>query len=89
MFVGIVQKLATFMVRCKVKDDSTHYLKLVKYAAIALCGLMISGIVTLMYLARGTGEDITGIVSPALLITFLSGVVAIGASVFQKRALRQ
>jgi spore maturation protein SpmA len=47
--------------------------------------LMVAGIAILMVLARGTGEDITGIVAPALLITFVSGVVAIVAFVFQKR----
>jgi hypothetical protein len=88
-FAGIVRENATNIVRCKMKDDSTHYLKLVKYYAIAVCGLMMAGIVTLMFLARGTGEDITGIVAPALLITFVSGVVAIAASVVQKRELRQ
>ena len=49
---------------------------------------MMAGIATLMFLARGTGEDITGIVAPALLITFLSSVVAIVATVLQKRAQR-
>jgi len=65
--------------------DSTHVLKLVKCSAIALAALMAAGIVTLMFLARGTGEDITGIVAPALLITILSSVVAISAAVMQRR----
>jgi len=39
-----------------------------------------------MVVSRGKGEDITGIVAPALLITFLSSVVATIAAVFQKRA---
>jgi len=37
-------------------------------------------------LSRGKGEDITGIVAPALLVTFVSSVVAIVAAVLQKRA---
>jgi len=49
---------------------------------------MVAGIVTLMVLARGTEEDITGIVAPALLIAFASAVVATVVSVFQKRAQR-
>jgi spore maturation protein SpmA len=68
-----------------MNQDSTHFLKIVKYAAIALGVIMLTGIATLMVLARGTGEDITGIVAPALLITFISIVVAIVAFVFQKR----
>ncbi len=68
-----------------MNQDSTQFLKIVKYAAIALGVIMLTGIATLMVLARGTGEDITGIVAPALLITFISIVVAIVAFVFQKR----
>lgn len=68
-----------------MKEDSTYFLAMVKYSAIAVSGLMVAGIVTLMLLARGTGEDITGIVAPALLITFISTVVAIVAFVFQWR----
>ncbi len=60
-------------------------LKYIKCAAITISGLMVAGIIALMFLARGTGEDITGIVAPALLITFLSSVVAIVATVFQRR----
>ena len=47
---------------------------------------MVAGIATLMVLSRGKGEDITGIVAPALLITFASSVVAIVAAVSQKGA---
>ena len=68
-----------------MKQDPTLFPKLVKYAAITLSALMVAGIVTLMVLSRGTGEDITGIVAPALLITFASSVVAIVAAVAQKR----
>ncbi len=68
-----------------MKRDSILFLKIVKYAAITLSVLMVAGIATLMILSRGTGEDITGIVAPALLITLLSSVVAIVATVLQKR----
>jgi hypothetical protein len=63
-------------------------LKYIKYAAFTISGLMVAGIVTLMILSRGKGEDITGIVAPALLITILSSVVAIVAAVLQRRAQR-
>ena len=46
---------------------------------------MVAGIVALMVLSRGKGEDITGIVAPALLITIASGFVAIVAAILQKR----
>jgi hypothetical protein len=49
---------------------------------------MVAGIVALMVLSRGKGEDITGIVAPALLITIVSGFVAIVAAILQKRVKR-
>jgi hypothetical protein len=52
-----------------MNEESTRVLKIVKHSAIALAALMLAGIGKLMFLARGTGEEITGIVSPALLIT--------------------
>lgn len=68
-----------------MKEDSAVFLKTVKYSAIMLTILMVAGIVTLMVLARGKREDITGIVAPALLITFASSIVAMVTAVFQKR----
>ena len=60
-------------------------LSTVKYSGMTLSALMIAGIATLMFLARGTGEDITGIVAPALLVTIVSSVIAIVALVLQRR----
>lgn len=68
-----------------MKHDSLPYLQVTKLAAIALCILMVAGIATVMFLARGTGEDITGVVAPALLIAFLSSGIAVIAFVIQKR----
>ena len=65
--------------------QSPSTLKLVKYSAITISALMVAGIVALMVLSRGKGEDITGIVAPALLITIVSGFVAIVAGILQKR----
>jgi hypothetical protein len=87
-FAGIVRENATNIVRCKIKEDSTVFFKSVKYGALAIGGLMVAGIATVMFLARGTGEDITGVVAPALLMTLVSGVVAIGAAVLQRRGLK-
>ena len=83
---AIIRENATSIMRCTMKEDPTLFLKVIKYSAIAVSALMVAGIVTLMVLSRGTGEDITGIVAPALLITLVSGVVATVAAVAQKRA---
>ena len=66
-----------------------RFLKTVKYAAATVGVLLVAGILTLMVLARGkTGDDgdIAGVVAPAMLLTCVSGVVAIVAAVRQKRA---
>jgi hypothetical protein len=71
-----------------MKADSIRLLKTVKYSAIAIGGLMVAGILTVMILARGkTGDDgdIAGVVAPALLLTCVAGVVAALAAVRQKR----
>ena len=65
---------------------SATLLKTVKYAAIAAAALMLAGIATVMFLARNTNEDITGVVSPALLITLVSVAAAVAAAVLQRKA---
>lgn len=87
-FAGIVRERATNVVRCVVPRNAAHFYRLVKYFAIAFGGLMVAGIATLMFLARGTGEDITGIVAPALLLTLVSGVAAVVAAILQSRSER-
>jgi hypothetical protein len=70
-------------------EGDVRFLKTVKYAAATVGVLLVAGILTLMVLARGkTGDDgdIAGVVAPALLLTCVSGVVAIFAAVRQKRA---
>jgi len=85
---SIFRENATHILRSFMQQESTLFLKTVKYSALALSALMVTGIVALMILARGKGEDITGIVAPALLITIGSGAVATIAAVLQKRAQR-
>ena len=68
-----------------MRQDSATFLKFVKYTGITISALMAAGIIALMILSRGKGEDITGIVAPGLLTTFVSSVVATVAAVFQKR----
>jgi hypothetical protein len=69
-----------------MKQDSTAFLKFIKYSGITITALMVAGIIALMILSRGKGEDITGIVAPALLVAIVSGVGATIAAVLQKRA---
>ena len=65
--------------------QSPSTLKCVKLCAITISALMMAGIIALMVLSRGKGEDITGIVAPALLVTIVSGFVAIVAAILQNR----
>ena len=74
-----------------MRDDAVRFLKTVKYIAVAVSVLMVAGILTVMFLARGkTGDDgdIAGVVAPALLLTCVSGMIAVVAAVRQKRAQR-
>jgi hypothetical protein len=83
---AIIRENGASILRRFMKRDSTISLKTVKYSAITISALMLAGIAALMVISRGKGEDITGIVAPALLITIVSGIVAIVAAVLQKRA---
>ena len=65
---------------------SAQVWKRIKLSALFLGVLMGAGIGALMILSAGKGEDITGIVAPALLIVLVSGVVATVAAFRQKRA---
>ena len=62
---------------------ATNVFRIVKYVALAAGALMVAGIATVMVLARGTGEDITGVVAPALLLMLLSLVAAVVAAILQ------
>ena len=83
---AILKENAKYLTRSRMKQESGQSLKMIKYAALAVGALMVAGIGALMFLARGKGEDITGIVAPALLVTIVSGVVATVAAVLQRRA---
>jgi drug/metabolite transporter (DMT)-like permease len=65
--------------------SSVQTLRRIKLSALGLSALALAGIGGLMVLSAGKGEDITGIVAPALLIALLSGMVAVVATVMQKR----
>lgn len=84
-FAAVIRENVTHIRRGTMTQDSTRFLKTIRLSAVVVGALMVSGILTLMVLARGKDEDITGIVAPALLVTFVSGVVAVVATVLQKR----
>lgn len=67
---------------------SSSFLKTIKYGAIAVAILMFTGIAAVMFLARNTDEDITGVVSPALLVIIVSTITVIAATVLQRRSFR-
>jgi hypothetical protein len=85
-FAGIIRERATNLVEYAM---TTGFLRTVKFSAIAVSALMAAGIVTLMFLARGTGEDIAGIVALALLVTLVSVVTAVAAAIMQSARNRQ
>jgi hypothetical protein len=82
-FAGVLRERATAPARFAMARNATDLFRIVKYVALAAGGLMVAGIATVMVLARGTGEDITGVVAPALLLTVLSTVAAAVAAVLQ------
>jgi hypothetical protein len=84
--VAIFRQNTTSLLRCNVTNDSARFFQVLKYSAITLAALMAAGIGTLMILARGTGEDITGIVAPAILIAIVSVAAAVAAAILQRRA---
>jgi hypothetical protein len=72
--------------------DDIRFLNTVRYTAAAAGMLLVAGILTVMFLARGkTGDDgdIAGVVAPALFLTCLSGVVAVLATVRRRNAQRR
>lgn len=68
-----------------VNREPASTVRIVLYGAMALSAVILAGIGTVMFLARGTGEDITGVVAPAVLALFLAVVVAIIAGVQLQR----
>ncbi|PYC66895.1 hypothetical protein C7C45_23710 [Micromonospora arborensis] len=82
-FAGIIRERATDLARLTMVRNATNVFRIVKYLALATGGLMVAATATVMVLARGTGEDITGVVAPALLLTLLSAVAAVVAAILQ------
>ncbi len=90
-FVSLYQalRLLTYVDRDKgFSESSAGALGCIKYCAITISILMVSGIAAVMALSFGKGEDIAGIVAMGLLITFASAVVAAVAAVLQRQVLK-
>jgi archaellum biogenesis protein FlaJ (TadC family) len=90
-FVAVLQgfRLLTYLNTDQgVSESSAGALRQIKISAFAITVLLIAGIVGLMILSRGKGEDITGVVAPALLLTIAACAVAAIAGAFQKRVQR-
>lgn len=66
-------------------ETSRRALRRIRLSAAALSALLVAGIAGLMILSAGKGEDITGIVAPAVLIALLAGIVATVAAALQNR----
>ena len=85
-FVALYQafKLLTYIDGNKTFSElSVRALRHIKHCALTIGLLMVVGIVWVMVLSAGTGEDSAGPVMIGLIGTFASSVVAAGAAVLQ------
>ena len=85
--VAIINEHTILLPGGTMGPDSSRMFKFVKLVATALGVLMLAGVATAMVLARGKGEDLTGVVAPALFITVVLLVVASVAGVLLRRAV--
>ncbi|MBE7170810.1 MAG: DUF2975 domain-containing protein [Williamsia sp.] len=86
-FVALYQafKLLTYIDANKAFSESAvRALRVIKYCAIIISALIVAGVITVMVMSAGKGEDITGIVMMGLILTFISGIGATLAAVLQK-----
>jgi hypothetical protein len=87
-FVALYQafKLLTYIDGDKAFSElSVRALRHIKHCAITISLLLVAGIVAVMVLSAGTGEDIAGVVMMGLIFTFGSSVVAAVATVLQRQ----
>jgi len=63
---------------------SVKALKHIKYSAITLSTLVVTGILSVFILTAGEGEDITGVIGLGFILTFGSMVIAVFAAVLQR-----
>ncbi|MBM7693862.1 hypothetical protein JOC77_003306 [Peribacillus deserti] len=63
---------------------SVRALKYIKYCGISIITLIVAGLIFVVILIKGEGEDITGFISLGAMLTFASMVIAIFAAVLQR-----
>ena len=85
-FVALYQafKLLTYIDGNKTFSElSVRALRQIKYSAITISILAVTGIAALMVISAGTGEDSAGPVMLGLIMTLASSIVAAVAAVLQ------
>ena len=60
--------------------------RLLRLMAILTAAMTSVGVATVLVLGRGTGEDLTGVVAPALFLVLISALVAGAATVVERRS---
>ncbi|NMD68653.1 DUF2975 domain-containing protein [Bacillus sp. DNRA2] len=86
-FVALYQalKLLSYIGQNKAFTElSVKALIYIKRCAITISTIIIAGLITVIVLFGGKGEDITGLISLGLILTFASMVITVFAAVLQK-----
>ncbi len=86
-FIALFQafKLLTYIDNNRsFSDQSVRSLKIMKYCAITIIGMMVTAILVVMIMASGKGEDITGVIMMGLIVTFVAAVGATVVAVLQR-----
>lgn len=65
-------------------ERSVKSLKYIKYCAITISTLVLTGLLSVVALTAGEGEDITGVIGIAFILVFGSLVIAVFAAVLQR-----
>jgi len=78
-------KLLIYIDKNKVFSElSVRALKVIKRCAITLSAFIVAGIIFVILLSAGKGEDITGFISLGFMLTFASIVIATFAGILQR-----
>jgi hypothetical protein len=80
-FLGLVGRGEVF------SDSSVKALRRIKHCAMALVAFLVGALAYMIIVVRGK-EDSAGAVMMGLVLTFVSGVVATAAAVFEKTLQR-
>lgn len=86
-FVALYQafKLLAYIDRNNAFSElSVRPLRYIKYCAITISTLIVVGIISVVILVAGKGEDITGFISLGFMLTFASMVITVFSAVLQR-----